>query len=179
MQAQLIGIPTQAPTYAYPNQPVTTANPAVKGVGFAIPANRIKFIVPQLIQYGRVLHSGHATLQATLVSVNPALAALNNLAVDSGAYISDVQQGGPAAQAGLQVGDVIVRVNDMPITNALDLTDALMTSEAGSPLALNVVRGIQRIHVQATPQQQTFNVKTEPVPQCSSSSTPSQVIGRG
>lgn len=179
MQAQLVGIPTEAPTYINPNQPVTTANPAVKGIGFAIPANRIKFIVPQLIQYGRVLHGGHTTLLAVFVSVTPVLAALDHLTVTSGAYISNVQEGGPAALAGLQTGDVIVRVNDTPITNMLDLTDALMTSEAGTSITLEVVRGTQQVYFHATPQQLMLNVQTTPVPQCSPSSSPAPVIGKG
>jgi S1-C subfamily serine protease len=165
MQAQLIGIPTQILTYEDSTAKVVTpANRPIKGIGFAIPSNRVAFVASQLIQYGYMVHTGHATIGATLVSVTPALATLDSLAIDHGAYISEVEAGGPAALAGLQTGDVIVRVNTTPITNALDMTDALMPMDAGATVTLGIVRGTQQMQVK---------VKLQASP------TSVQIIGKG
>jgi S1-C subfamily serine protease len=180
MQAQLIGITTQVPTYTYPNKPVITPdNLPIKGIGFAIPANRINFIVPQLIQNGKVVHSGHATLGAILVSVKPALATLDNLSVEHGAYISDAPEGYPASLAGLRVGDVIVGVNKTSIKNVMDLTDALMPEESGATVTLGIVRGTQRMRVTIILQELALHIKVPPIQHCSSASTFAPVVGKG
>src|SRR6266576_6497384 len=100
-QGNLIGIPT-----------LTAIDPEFKtpanGVGFAIPSNRVSFIVPQLINSGRVTHSGRAALGVEVTTVDAVFAAQNNLPVDHGALITGVTTGGPAAKAGLRAGDIIV-----------------------------------------------------------------------
>lgn len=178
MQAQLIGIPTQGPAYEDTGVKVITPdNRPIKGIGFAIPSNRIAFVTSQLIQYGKMVHTGHATIKATLVSVTPALALLDGLAVDHGGYLSDVDPGGPAALAGLQTGDVIVRVNNVPLTNALDITDTLMPIDAGTTVTLDVVRGTQQMQVKVKLQELPTNVQTTPIQHCPSTGT--SVVGKG
>lgn len=178
MQAQLIGIPTLISAYEYPGAPIITPdNRPIKGIGFAIPANRIAFVARQFMHYGRLVHSGHATMSATLVSVTPALAALDSLAVDHGAYISDVQADGPAAQAGLQAGDVIVQMNNTPIMQTLDLTDALMPLDASTVVTLDVLRGTHQMRVNLTLKQRAIQVQEAAIAGCSSQENP--VVGRG
>src|SRR6202011_3902009 len=97
LQGNLIGIPTLT---AIDPQFNTPAN----GVGFAIPSNRIAFIVPQIIQKGVVTHTGRAVLGIGATSVDASLAAQDNLSVNHGALIRSLLSGGPAQSAGLQVG---------------------------------------------------------------------------
>lgn len=178
MHAQLIGIPTLTSAYENPGEIIVTpGNRPIKGIGFAIPANRVAFVVSQLIQYGQLLHSGHTTISATLVSVTPALASLDGLLVDHGAYISDVQEHGPAALAGLQPGDVIVRVNTTPITQALDVTDALMPLDANTMITLGVARSAQHLEIKVRLQERAIKVQNAAITQCSSAA--STVVGKG
>ncbi len=157
MRAQLVGIHTSHPRY--------TDHTPVLGIGFAIPSNRVKFIVSQLIQSGEVRHSGHATIGATIVSVDSELAELDSLSVDHGAFIADVDENGPAALAGLQSGDVIVQVNNTPINNATGLTDALMHEDPGSTVTLGVVRGSQSMQVNVKLiEQKIEELPSEPCP---------------
>lgn len=163
MQGQLVGIHKSHPHY--------TDDTPVLGIGFAIPSNRVKFIVPQLIQYGEVRHSGHATIGVTLVSVDSELAAQDSLSVDHGAFIAEVKENSPAAQAGLQSEDVIVQVNNTPVNNATSLTDALMPEDPGSTVTLGVVRGSQSMQVKIELAERKIEVSpskpcpsTEPVP---------------
>jgi S1-C subfamily serine protease len=166
MQAQLVGIHAEHPRY--------TDHTPVLGVGFAIPSNRIKFIVLQLIHYKEVRHSGHATIGATTISVGPALVEQDSLSVDHGAYITDVDKHGPAALTGLQAGDVIVQVNNIPINSALSLNDALMLADPGSTVTLGIVRGSQSMQVNVKLAEQ--KVEGSPSESCSPSGL---VAGKG
>ncbi|HET8843299.1 MAG TPA: trypsin-like peptidase domain-containing protein [Ktedonobacteraceae bacterium] len=140
MQGQLVGIPTLVPVDP---EFKTPAN----GVGFAIPANRVKFIVPQLIQNGKITHSGRPAIGATVATVDSLVAEQAGLSVDQGALIVSVEANGPAATAGLKRGDVIVRVDNLTIENTTDLTDALVTKNPGDTVTLGIVRGDQQMQV--------------------------------
>src|SRR5438046_2596460 len=102
MQGNLIGIPTLSAIDPEFNTPAN-------GVGFAIPSNRVQFITSQIIQTGKVTHSGRAALGVKVTSVDPNLAAQDNLSVDHGAMIVSVVPNGAADQAHLPAGDVIVK----------------------------------------------------------------------
>lgn len=116
-------------------------------LSFAIPSNRVRFVAPQLIQYKRLVHSGHSSIGVTATSVSAEVAELDSLPVSQGALITDVVRGRPGLLAGLKPGDVIVRLNDMPITNAQDLTDALALVEPGSTVTLEIVRNGQQMQI--------------------------------
>jgi S1-C subfamily serine protease len=140
MQGQLIGIPTLVPLDPEFKTPAS-------GVGFAIPANRVKFIAPQLIKNGKVIHSGRAAIGATVTTVDSQIAAQAGLSVDHGVLIVNVTSGGPADQAGLHVGDVITQVNNTAINNTADLTDELVHQDPGSTVTLTITRGSQQHQV--------------------------------
>src|SRR3954469_25702308 len=74
------------------------------GIGFAIPADRARRVVTDLLRFGE-LHPLWTGLR--LVSIDPELARRNDLGVVRGAYVFKVYPGSPAAQAGLAEGDVI------------------------------------------------------------------------
>jgi S1-C subfamily serine protease len=143
LQGNLVGIPTLA---AIDPEFKTPAN----GVGFAIPSNRVSYIVPQLISSGRVLHTGRAALGVEVITVDPVLAAQNNLPVDHGALITGVAAGGPAAKAGLHTGDIIVQVDNKQVTNIATLADALLSKNLGDTVQVHVYRGSQQLTVKVT-----------------------------
>lgn len=140
MNGNLIGIPTLVPIDPEFRVPAT-------GVGFAVPSNRVKFIAPQLVQYGRVIHSGRASLGVTVTTVDSLVAAQADLSVDHGVLIVSAQPGGPAAQAGLRNGDVIVQLANQQVNNTSDLSDALLAYDPGATVTLGVVRGTQQMQV--------------------------------
>jgi S1-C subfamily serine protease len=137
MRGDLIGVPSST---AIDPEFHTPAN----GVGFAVPSNRVKFIVPQLIQTGHVTNSGRAALGVRVADVDPSLAAQNGLAVDHGALIADVQPGGPADKAGLKAGDVIVQVDGKAVNNVQDLSDILLSKKPGDTVTVQYYRGTQQ-----------------------------------
>jgi S1-C subfamily serine protease len=143
LQGNVIGIPTLA---AIDPQFKTPAN----GVGFAIPSNRVQFIVPQLIETGKVTHTGRAALGVTVTSVDAQLSAQDNLAVDHGALIVSVAPDGPAAQAGLQPVDVIVQIGDKAVDDVPSLGNALLSKNPGERVSVQVYRGNQHLTVNVT-----------------------------
>jgi len=71
-------------------------------------------------------------------------------AAQPGALVGSVQQGTPAARAGLRAGDIIVAVNGMTIASDGDLIDALAAARPGQHVKLTVLRGSNRISFAVT-----------------------------
>jgi S1-C subfamily serine protease len=143
LQGELIGVPTLTiinPTFSSP----------ASGIGFAVPSNRVKYIVPQLIATGHVTHTGRASLGVGVVTVDASVAEQNNLSVDHGVLIASVTPLGPASEAGLQVGDVILRIDNTPITSVQSLGDALLSKSPGDTVAVTIDRGGQQLTVNVT-----------------------------
>jgi len=116
-----------------------------EGIGFAIPINKAKEIVQQLLEA-----RPQAYLGITSVSVTPALAAAYGLPVSRGVLVVDVESGGPADQAGIQPGDIIVRFDDQEIARAEDLQAALGAHRPGDQVTVVVNRNGREESVRVT-----------------------------
>ncbi|HEY4385530.1 MAG TPA: trypsin-like peptidase domain-containing protein, partial [Ktedonobacteraceae bacterium] len=138
LQGNLVGIPTLTAIDPEFNTPAN-------GVGFAIPSNRVNYIVPQIIQSGKVSHSGRAALGVSVASVDQVMAAQNNLAIDHGALITSLVAGGPAEKAGLRVGDVIVQLDGKDVNDISSLSDIMATKNLGDKVPVKVYRGTQQL----------------------------------
>jgi S1-C subfamily serine protease len=143
LQGNLIGIPTLTAIDPEFNAPAS-------GVGFAIPSNRVNFIAPQIIQSGKVTHTGRAALGIGAVAVDQSVQYQDNLSVNYGVLISQLVSGGGAQRAGLQVGDVIVQVNNQDVTDTSTLTAALLTKSPGDTVPVKIYRGSQQMTVNVT-----------------------------
>ena len=75
------------------------------------------------------------------MSVNAYIARQNDLAVDSGAYVAEVTADGPAAEAGVEAGDIVTAVDGEAISSADGLIIALREHAVGDKVTLTVVRG--------------------------------------
>jgi len=110
------------------------------GVGFAIPVNTVKRIVPELIQNGRYAHPylGIAARPAAMIPSreNP------DLLIEGGAQVDQITPGGPASQSGLRAGDIIKGVNGTPIRDFNELISYLESNtRPGDIITLTVNRG--------------------------------------
>lgn len=137
LQGNVIGIPTLIAIDPRFDSPAD-------GVGFAIPINQVKRILPQIMQNGTVTHTGRAALDITGRTVDANLQSWENLAVDHGVYIAEVDSDGSAAQAGLLQGDVIVQLGGKQIDNEKTLEDVLATKAPGDKVLVCVYRGDQQ-----------------------------------
>jgi len=114
------------------------------GIGFAIPADRARRVVDDLLRYGelRALWTG-----ARLLTVDAELARRSELPVRRGAMVFKIFPDSPAVAAGLHEKDVIVSVNGHPVTAREDVATAIYTAPAGTALELEVRRGDRTVKV--------------------------------
>lgn len=116
----------------------TAINPAGQGIGFAIPSDEIRQVLPQLVSDG---HVKRARLGVMVQEIDDTLAAGLGLGDVRGALVGDVEKGSPAEKAGLVNGDVILQVGDVPIKHARDLSRTIAHHQPGSKVDLLVRRG--------------------------------------
>ena len=116
------------------------------GIGFAIPSNLCRDVMRQLIATGTVTHG---SLGVQTQDLTDDIARALGTSAGQGAVVTRVQAGSPAAAAGLQAGDVIVRVDGRAVHGAADFHNAEGLAPVGSALALEVLREGKMIN--ATP----------------------------
>lgn len=117
------------------------------GIGFAIPANLVKEILPQLERNGKVVR-GYVGL--SLQQVTPAVAELLGVEKTDGALIAGVVKGGPAQRAGIKSGDVITKFDGKVITNSTDLPAQVARTAPGTTAPIELVRDGKRLSVALT-----------------------------
>ena len=108
------------------------------GYGFAIPINRIKKVVADLRKKGKVVRDIWKGFDAQAVDAR--IARYFGLTSVRGIIVSEVEVGGPAAKAGLKVGDIILQVNGQEIDSGDDLTQILIDASPGDVLTMKVYR---------------------------------------
>jgi len=118
---------------------VKIAQVGVEGMGYAISSNTATPIVEQLVQQGYVTRPFLGV--QNLLTVDQTAAAFYSLSVDQGALIRGVVAGGPAEQAGLQAGDVIVNFDDQDVADVSDLLRVLYSSQIGQEVNITFWRG--------------------------------------
>ncbi len=107
------------------------------GIGFAIPINLAKTVLPQLRERGSVVRGW---LGVAVSPVTPDLAERAGLTERRGAVVEGVVPGSPAEKAGLQKGDVIVALGEQPVTGPPELTRRVAGTAPGTRIQLTVVR---------------------------------------
>ncbi len=118
------------------------------GIGFAIPVSTAKLVLDGIVKDGRVVR-GWIGVEPNELS--PELAETFGVKADSGVIITGVLQAGPAAQAGMRPGDVIVQVGDKPIRNVSELLTAVAALKPGEAAKFDVRRGEGPVELQITP----------------------------
>jgi 2-alkenal reductase len=118
---------------------------AAEGLGFAIPSNVARNVARQLIESGQ---AKPAFLGIQYQPLNPQLVSEAGLSLSQGAILEQVVSGTPAAQAGLQAGDIIVAINGKPIDDRNPLVSLLLEHVAGESITLDVVRASQTLQTE-------------------------------
>ena len=155
-QGEVIGI----------NTAIQTQTGEFSGVGFAIPSNTMKRIVPYLIQDG---HYKHPWLGISGITIDPDLSDSLGLSIQSGFLIENIVPDSPAANAGLIAsnqtkmadgikykigGDIIVGADNTPVKKLEDLLNYLQDNKsAGDKMILKIIRNYKPIEVTLTLQE--------------------------
>jgi len=113
-----------------------------EGIGFAIPSNIVRNVYDQIRKDGHV-HRGE--IGVTAQSITPDLAVGLDLKQDTGVILGDVTPEGPADEAGLKAGDIILSLNGKRLSSARDFATALYRIPLNEMVTVEALRGTQKI----------------------------------
>ena len=108
-----------------------------QGIGFAIPINMAKYVMDQILKYGKVVRG---YIGVGIQEVTPELAKQFNVPAEKGALVREVEPNSAGAKAGLQTGDVITEMNGQPVAGPNDLSLRVGMMTPGTSVHLKVVR---------------------------------------
>jgi serine protease Do len=116
----------------------TAINAAAQGIGFAIPINYVKKILPELRSKGAVTRG---FIGVNITEINPQLSSYLKLPKNAkGVIVSEIYDGEPAAKAGIQVYDVITEVNGKKIQDGRQLIGTVSSINPGTSVSVKVLR---------------------------------------
>ena len=119
-----------------------------QGIGFAIPVDRARKVIQDLLRFGEV-HS--AWIGAVTATLTPEEARRLDISTNRGALVARVFSGSPAAEAGLRPGDVITSVAGKPVDSRESFSTATATLASGQPVTLSIIRSGSPQTVQVRP----------------------------
>jgi len=107
------------------------------GIGFAVPSSLAKPVIDQLRKYG---HTKRGWLGVRIQTVTEEIAETMGLPKPIGALVASASAGGPAAQAGIQAGDVIVKFDDKEVSDMRHLPRIVAETEIGKSVPVEIIR---------------------------------------
>lgn len=117
----------------------TAVIPGAQGISFAVASNTASFVLGELIMHGRVRRAFiGVTAETAAIPRRFALAA--NLAHNTGAVLRTIDQSGPASTGGLLTGDVVVALDQAPVSGVGDLIRLLTADKITRVIAVDVLR---------------------------------------
>ena len=146
----------------------TSSGVSAEGLGFALPINDVKEIINDLIEHGYVTGKPYLGIQVQNVSDEA-----QRYGISAGAAVLYVADGSCAQEAGLQVNDIIIAIDDTAIDSSSALTAALSSNyKAGDTVTLTVIRNQQQVQLSVTLDEQ--NEQTEAANQIQEQSSQDQ-----
>ncbi len=137
------------------NTAIYTRSGGSQGVGFAIPANTVKIVMKQILEYG---HAIRGWLGIEIQTITPALAESFGLLAARGIIIAGVIPQGPADHAGAETGDIILQINGEAIVDGTEALNLIAQTAPGNELHMSGIR-------QGKPFSITAHTSKRPTPQ--------------
>ncbi|VAW87474.1 Outer membrane stress sensor protease DegS [hydrothermal vent metagenome] len=137
------------------NTAIYTRSGGSQGVGFAIPANTVKMVMKQILEYGRAIRGW---LGIEIQTISPALAESFGLLEARGIIIAGVMPQGPADHAGVETGDIILQINGEAIVDGTAALNLIAQTAPGNEIHMSGIR-------QGEPFSITAHTSSRPIPQ--------------
>jgi Do/DeqQ family serine protease len=144
MRGELVGI----------NSAIISRSGGNVGIGFAVPSEIAQSIMRQILDFGEVRRG---LLGVTIQTIDKESAIALGTEVDTGALVAEVVPGSAAEEAGLQVDDIIIRVDEKKIGSSRELSNAIGLKGSGEKIDIEFVRNGRNKSVTATLGQQTIS----------------------
>jgi len=115
-----------------------------QGIGFAIPVEPAINVMQQIIQSG---HVSRGWLGVEVQDITPALAESFGLENSAGAIIAGILRSGPAAQAGLRPGDIIIQIDSESVRDSKDAMNIIAAKKPKSEITIEIIRQGKKIEL--------------------------------
>ena len=125
----------------------SSSSASAEGLGFAIPSDTVKLISDQILEKG---YFSRPYLGVGVQNISSSISKRYGFSVDWGGYVTEVIAGSPAAEAGIQIGDIITRLGNLKITEDTPYLNALFTFQPGQTIEVEFYRNNQRMTVTIT-----------------------------
>jgi len=112
--------------------------PFAQGIGFAMPIQPAMWVAEQLIEHGEIVRPW---ISINAVDVNPKLVAYYDLPTEKGVVVTNVIPGSEAERSGIEVADILVRMDDIEINNVRDLIKVINKHKVGDRVTMEFFRG--------------------------------------
>lgn len=130
------------------NSAIASPTGTFTGYGFAVPISLARVVADQLIRFGEVRRP---YLGVSLDAVEPVDVRVYSLPAPVGAEVIRVERGSPAERAGVQLGDVIVSLDEVRVQSVPELQAALARLEPNTETTLGIIRNGRQITIDLTP----------------------------
>ena len=119
------------------NTAISTRGGGTDGVGFTVPINLARWVGDQLATTGKVTR---AYLGVVIQQLDDKLSRQFGVAVGKGALVTEILAGSPAAEGGVEVGDLVLKFNDRDVRGTRDLQSIVERCRAGESVPMQIVR---------------------------------------
>jgi 2-alkenal reductase len=121
--------------------------PVAEGLGFSVPSNTVLAVSQQIIEKG---YFSYPYMGVRWQWISKRIAQRYNLPVENGAYVTFVESGSPADEAGVQTGDIIVQIGERTLNEDNPFINALYANSPGETINLGIMRDNTRIDLDVT-----------------------------
>jgi S1-C subfamily serine protease len=127
---------------------------AAQGIGFSIPSNTASWVLSKLMTQGRVVRSFLGIAGVPRPLSRRTIRALN-LSTERAVVVLEVARGGPADEAGLQTGDLLIRIGDRDVETMDDIYRFLTEWPTGRPVKVTILRLGKQLDLDIRPSEAT------------------------
>lgn len=127
------------------NSAIYSPNGGSLGIGFAIPVSTAKKVMEQIILSGSVTRGW---IGVAVQEITPELAESFKLGKIQGVLIAEVVRGGPAEQAKVKAGDILISVDNKPLVDSVSMLETIAALQPGNSVALKLLRNQKEVVVQ-------------------------------
>lgn len=122
----------------------------IQSRGIAVPINTVKTIADMLISEGKITRA-YLGITSNTIQLPQEIATQAQISQDEGIIVLSVEKNSPAKRAGLVLGDIIVKLDEKPVTNTYDLNRLLSKEMIGKETKLRILRAEKPMELKITP----------------------------
>ncbi len=126
------------------NTAIATNNGVFQGYSFAVPVNIVKKIVSDLVEFGTVQR---AYIGVSIQDIDSKFASENNLKQLNGIYVNGLSDGGSAKDAGVKEGDIITKIQDIPVSSVSALQEQISRYRPGDKVDVAINRDGRELNI--------------------------------